>query len=109
MNDFKDLTKDKGVRKRIVAEGTGELIKPGCIVLIEYTIYLYHSLKKIDSTMDRSAAVEFIVGQDDDLMLKCIQIAVGPMRLGEKAMLYSEAKYGMIVYFFPLFVTHYSI
>ena len=109
MNDFKDLTKDKGVRKRIVAEGTGELIKPGCSVLIEYTIYLYPSLKKIDSTMDRSAAVEFIVGEDDGLMLKCIQIAVGTMRLGEKAMLYSEAKYGMIVYFFPLFVTHYSI
>jgi len=93
MNDFKDLTKDKGVRKRIVAEGSGELIKSGCSVLIEYTIYLYPSLKKVDSTMDKSVAVEFIVGEDDELMLECIQIAVGSMRLGEKAMLYSEAKY----------------
>lgn len=82
IENFISLTEDKGVRKRIISEGTGEQPSEGLEVQVYYTGKLQENGKVFDSTKAGNP-FRFILGEGS--VIKGWDIGVKSMKKGEKA------------------------
>lgn len=82
-----ELTKDGGVVKTIVNAGTGKRIETGDILAVEYVGYVQGSSKPFA----RSPQARFTF--KDGTMIKGWDIAIGSMKIGEKAKFQCAAGY----------------
>lgn len=86
-----DLSEDRGVLKKILKEGTGDL-KPlgGCKVSLHYTGTLLDGTK-FDSSLDRNEPFEFEIGKG--MVIRAFDIGIASMKNGEKAILTCAPEY----------------
>ncbi|XP_052894393.1 FK506-binding protein 59 isoform X2 [Anopheles moucheti] len=92
MEDYIDLSRDGGVQKRILQEGTGdETPSKGCSVSLHYTGTLDADGKKFDSSRDRNEPFQFNLGTGS--VIKAFDIGVASMKQGEKCILRCAPKY----------------
>uniref|UniRef100_A0A182VUN1 peptidylprolyl isomerase n=1 Tax=Anopheles minimus TaxID=112268 RepID=A0A182VUN1_9DIPT len=92
MEEYIDLSRDGGVQKRILQEGTGdETPSKGCSVSLHYTGTLDADGKKFDSSRDRNEPFQFNLGTGS--VIKAFDIGVASMKLGEKCILRCAPKY----------------
>ncbi|XP_049282677.1 FK506-binding protein 59 isoform X1 [Anopheles funestus] len=92
MEDYIDLSRDGGVQKRILQEGTGdETPSKGCSVSLHYTGTLDADGKQFDSSRDRNEPFQFKLGIG--AVIKAFDIGVASMKQGEKCILRCAPKY----------------
>ncbi|KAK1444182.1 cyclophilin-like domain containing protein [Babesia gibsoni] len=87
-----DLTGDSGVVKTILVESpNGEIPAEGHQVEIHYVGKLESGVV-FDSSYDRDSTFKFVIG--GMVLVKGCEIAIGSMRVGEKAMIVIQPSYG---------------
>ena len=82
-------TKDGGVSKRIITEGTGPIPKKGQKVSCHY-VGTFTDGKKFDSSRDRNQPFQFTIGTG---VIEGWSIGVATMKVGEKAIFTIAGKY----------------
>ncbi|KAJ3289366.1 cytochrome P450 monooxygenase 9 [Rhizoclosmatium sp. JEL0117] len=92
--EFVDITPEGNgkLRKRIIQEGTGDLISRYSDVSVHYTGRLHPSGTKFDSSLDRNKPLEFKVSEGR--VIKGWDEGLVTMRVGEKAELLIDPEYG---------------
>jgi FKBP-type peptidyl-prolyl cis-trans isomerase len=90
-NSLEDLTKDRGVIKKIIKTGNSINIKDGYTVKVHYEGKL-ESGTVFDSSYERNEPYIFIVGEGK--VIKGWEIGIKSMRVGEKAQLEIMPSYG---------------
>lgn len=83
-----ELTSDGGVLKEVLIKGQGRPIEAGDILAVEYAAYVKGS-KKPFAKGDQE---QFIA--KDGSMIKGMDVAIGSMKIGEKAKVILKPKYG---------------
>ncbi|GMH40131.1 hypothetical protein BSKO_08035 [Bryopsis sp. KO-2023] len=91
LNEEKNVTPDGGIKKKVIAEGTGyEKPETGDRVEVHYVGTLLDGTK-FDSSRDRDDSFTFTLGQGE--VIKGWDEGVATMHKGEKAILTCEAEY----------------
>ncbi|CAG9855576.1 unnamed protein product [Phyllotreta striolata] len=85
------LTRDGGIKKRILREGYGEKPKDAEIVRINYNAYIEYNAEPFDSTYARKKVHQFIVNNGEVLL--GLDIAVQSMRINEKSQFLMQPMY----------------
>ena len=84
-SETKMHTNPSGLQWTDIKEGTGETPKPGQIVVVDYTGWLFENGQKgtkFDSSVDRGQPIEFPIGQGR--VIKGWDEGVGSMKVGGK-------------------------
>ncbi|GJQ08636.1 hypothetical protein GpartN1_g427.t1 [Galdieria partita] len=85
-----NLTGDGGVHKKLLQEGVGESVIPGCRVTVHYTGYLDNGLE-FDSTRKREEPFRFVVNKGQ--VIRGWDIALLSMKEGETAKIRCSPSY----------------
>jgi len=99
LNDFseknnrkdQDISKDGGVVKNTIAEGSGILINDGYEVKLNYQGKLSDG-RIFDSSLTRKKPFSFTIGEGK--VISGWEIGIKSMKVGEKAKFYISSKYG---------------
>lgn len=86
-----DVSKDKGVIKRVLVQGTGSRPPRGNEVEVHYVGKLEDGTQ-FDSSRDRDASFRFVLGEGQ--VIKGWDLGVASMSVGEKSMLTIQPQYG---------------
>ncbi|AAK39706.1 FK506-binding protein 5(PEPTIDYL-PROLYL CIS-TRANS ISOMERASE) (nucleomorph) [Guillardia theta] len=86
-----NLTNDKGVKKKIFKQGSGDLVNEGMIVKINYEGKLENG-QIFDSSIIRDEPYMFILGEDK--VIKGWNIGIQSMKVGEIAEITIDPEYG---------------
>ncbi|KAJ6253310.1 fk506-binding protein [Anaeramoeba flamelloides] len=86
-----DISKDGGITKKIIKEGTGKKPSPFSKVRVHYVGHTSKGVK-FDSSRDRNEPFEFVVGKGQ--VIKGWDRGIPTMKIGEMAVLTIKPEYG---------------
>jgi len=86
-----NVTKDGGVVKQVLREGSGELPQKGCRVTVDYVGTFARDGAKFDSSYDRNMPFSFRIGKNQ--VIRAWDFGISSMRVGEIANLLCHHNY----------------
>ncbi|XP_033123344.1 inactive peptidyl-prolyl cis-trans isomerase FKBP6-like [Anneissia japonica] len=88
---MEDITKDGGVKKKIIKQGTGEIVTSGVSVRVHYNGFLEFSDEPYDSSRLRNKPQHFKLGEGE--VIPGMDIAVSTMKKGEMSQFLIQSAY----------------
>ncbi|KAI8880610.1 hypothetical protein K501DRAFT_254646, partial [Backusella circina FSU 941] len=92
MSDIINLTEDGQVTKRVLTEGKGTSPGKNDTISVHYDAYLIATNAKFDSSRDRKAEFTFVLNSNE--VIKCWELVIPTMKVGEKVELITTSDYG---------------
>ncbi|KAJ8301513.1 hypothetical protein KUTeg_020500 [Tegillarca granosa] len=90
--NMEDISGDGGVMKKILQEGSGNVLPKGALVRVHFNGYLEYADEPFDSTRLRNAVEKFRVGEGE--VITGMDIAVATMKKGELCRVIIKPDYG---------------